>query len=85
MSVTAFAADPQCVKPLVGGGYPCLDELGLHKLRGDSTRGGHESHLIPTMYICGGSAGSQWRRHTDGGQQRCSRGYGWACIITPHG
>ena len=33
----SVAADPQCMKPLVvggGGGYLCLDELGLHKLRG---------------------------------------------------
>ena len=42
MSVTAFAADPQYVKPLVGGGggYLCLDELGMHKLKGDNSRGG---------------------------------------------
>ena len=66
MSVAAFAADPQCVKALVGGGggYLCPDELGMHKLKGDSTRGGsprsrHESHLISTMYNCRVSAGSQ--------------------------
>ena len=64
MSVS-IAADPQCVKALVGGGggYLCLDELGMHALRGDSTRGGsprngHESHVISTMYNCGGSASS---------------------------
>ena len=73
MSVATFAADPQCVKPLVGNGYLCLDELGMHKLRRDSTRGGsprgeHESHLISTTYIYGGSAGSQWGRCTGGGQ-----------------
>ena len=82
MSVTA---DPQCMKPLVvvggGGGYLCLDELGLHKLRGDNTRGGspkggHESHLSSTMYICGGSVDSQWGRRTGSGQRRCSRGCG---------
>ena len=81
MSTAAFVADPQCVKPLVGGGggYLCLDELSMHKLRGDSTRGGslrggHESHLISTMYICGGSANGRWGRHKGGGQRRCSRG-----------
>ena len=64
MSIVAFAADPQCVNPLVGqGGYLCLDELVMHKLRGDSTRGGspksgHESHLISSMYICRSSVGS---------------------------
>ena len=87
MSVAAFAADPQCVKPLVGGGggYLCRDELGMHKLRGDSTRGGsprsgHESHLISTMYIYGGSASSQWGRCTGGGQRGC----GWAGTIGPY-
>ena len=34
----SVAADPQCVKPLVegrgGGGFLCLDELGMHKLEG---------------------------------------------------
>ena len=64
MFVAAFAGDPQYVKALVGGGgYLCLDELGMHALRGDSTRGGspksgHESHLISTMYNCRGSASS---------------------------
>ena len=83
MFVVAFAADPQCVKALVGGGgggYLCLDELGMHALRGDSTRGGssgHESHLISTMYNYGGSASSQWGRRTGGGQRRCTRGCGW--------
>ena len=93
MFVGAFAANPQCVKPLVGGGgggYLCRDELGMHKLRGDSTRGGsprsgHESHLISTMYICGGSASSQWGRCTGGGQRGFSRGCGWASTIGPHG
>ena len=33
----------------------------MDKLRGDSTRGGHESHLIFTMYICGGHANGRWR------------------------
>ena len=75
MSVAAFATDPQCVKALVGGGYLCLDELGMHKLKGDSTKGGsprsgHESHLISTMYNCGVSAGSQWGRRMGGGQRR---------------
>ena len=37
----------------------------MHKLKGDSTRGGsprsgHESHLISTMYNCRVSVGSQW-------------------------
>ena len=68
----------------------CLDELGMHKLKGDSTkggspRGGHESHLISIIYICGGNAGSRWGRRTGGGQRRYSRGYGWAGIITSHG
>ena len=90
MSVATFAADPQCVKPLVGSGYLCLDELGMHKLRRDSTRGGsprgeHESHLISTTYIYGGNASNRWGRHTSGGQQRCSRGCGWAGIIVNHG
>ena len=54
-----------------GGGYLCRDELGMNKLRGDNTRSGspksgHESHLISTMYICGGSASSQWGRRTVG-------------------
>ena len=45
-----------------GGGYLYLDELSMHKLRGysirgGSPRGGHESHLISTMYIYGGSGG----------------------------
>ena len=91
MSVAAFATNPQCVKPLVwggGGGYLCLDELGMHKLRGDSTkgespRGGHEPYLISTTYICGGSAGSRWGRRMGGGQRRCSRGCGWGprCVL----
>ena len=68
----------------------CLDELGLHKLRGDNTRGrspkgGHESHLISTMYICGGSDDSQWGRRMGGGQWRYTRGCGWAGTIAPHG
>ena len=83
------------------GGYLCLDELGMHKLKGDSTRGGlpkggHESHLISTTYICGVSAGGRWGRCTGGGQRRCSRGcglrcvptrkcIGWTCIIVCHG
>ena len=101
MSIATFAADPQCVKPLVGSGYLCLDELGMHKLRRDSTRGGsprgeHESHLISTTYIYGGNASNRWGRHTSGGQRRCSRGcglrcvptrkcIGWTCIIVCHG
>ena len=57
----------------------------MHKLRGDSTRGGsprsgHESHLISTMYIYGGSASSQWGRCTGGGQRGC----GWAGTIGPY-
>ena len=73
-----------------GCGYLCLDELGMHKLRGDSTRGGsprsgHEPHLISTMYNCRGRAGSQWGRRTGGGQRRCTRGCGWASTIAPHG
>ena len=83
MFVTAFAVDPQCVKPLVGAGSP---------------KGRHEFHLISTTYICGGSAGSWWGRRTGGGQWRCSRGcgwgprcvptgrrMGWTCIIVCHG
>ena len=67
-----------------------MDELGMYKLRGDNTRGGsprsgHESHLISTMYIYGGSADSQWGRLTRGVQQRCSRGCGWVGTIAPHG
>ena len=90
MFVAAFATDPQCVKDLVGGGYLCLDELGMHVLRGDSTRGGlprsgHESHVISTMYNCGGSASSQWGRCTGSRQRRCTRGCGWAGTATPHG
>ena len=73
-----------------GGGYLCLDELGMHKLRRDSTRGGsprsgHEPHLISTIYNCGGRAGSQWGRRTGGGQWRCTRGCGWASTTAPHG
>ena len=71
----SIAADPQCVKPLLrgGGGHLCRDELGMHKLRGDSTRcgsprSGHESHLISTMYIHEGNASSQWGRRWGGGQ-----------------
>ena len=57
-----------------GVGYLRLDELGMHKLRGDSNRGGsprsgHEPHLISTMYNCRSRAGSQWGRRTGGGQR----------------
>ena len=62
----------------------------MHKLRGDSTRGGsprsgHESHLISTMYIYSGSANSYWGRRMGGGQRGCSRGCGWVGTIGPHG
>ena len=71
MSVAAFATDPQCVKDLVGGGYLCLDELSMHALRGDSTRGGsprsgHESQGGPR---CVGTG----------------RRMGWTRIIVCHG
>ena len=57
----------------------------MHKLKGDSTRGGlpkggHESHLISTTYIYRVNAGGQWGRCTGGGQQRCSRGCGLRCV-----
>ena len=71
VSVAAFAADAQCVKPLMGGWALCRDELGTHKLRGDSTRSGHESHLISTMYIYEDSASSKWGRRMVGGQRGC--------------
>ena len=73
VSVAAFATDPQCVKALVGGGggYLCLDELSMHALRGDSTRGGsprsgHESQGGPRCVGMG-------------------RRMGWTRIIVCHG
>ena len=80
MSVAAFAANPQCVKALVGGLGICvwMNSVCMPK-------SGHESLLISTMYNCGGSANSQWERRMGGGQWRCTRGWGWAGTIAPHG